>query len=244
MVNRIATRIAMWSGPRNISTAMMRSFENRPDCAVIDEPFYASYLASTGLEHPMRSEVLASQPTSPDDVIEDLIHDPGDGAAIQYQKHMTHHMLPDIDLDWLDSVINCFLIRSPDEIITSYLEKRDDVRESDLGLKRQVEIFNSVRQRDGKAPPVLDAADVLSDPKAMVGKLCERIGIAFTPQMLAWPAGRRGSDGVWAAHWYANVERSTGFARVRQAEALVPPQYSELSKVCREYYEELAVHKI
>lgn len=242
MVTRIATRIAMWSGPRNISTAMMRSFENRPDCTVIDEPFYASYLASTGLEHPLRSEVLASQPTNPGDVIEDLMRE--EGESIQYQKHMTHHMLPHIDLDWLDGVINCFLIRSPDEIIASYLGKRDEVQESDLGLKRQVEIFNKVRQREGKVPPVLDAADVLKDPEALLEKLCDRVGIAFMPDMLAWPAGRRGSDGVWAVHWYANVERSTGFAKVRRHDVSLPQQYSELSKVCREYYDELAAYRI
>lgn len=238
------TRIAMWSGPRNISTAMMRSFENRKDCVVVDEPFYAAYLEKTGLDHPMRGEVLAAQSTDPDEVIENLQGELPGGAIIQYQKHMTQHMLPHIELDWLDDVISCFLIRSPEEIIASYLQKRDAVSAADLGLARQFEIFESVQKRTGRVPPVLDSSDVLKDPEGMLRKLCNRIDIDFVPEMLTWPAGRRESDGVWSAHWYASVEQSTGFAPYTRREPELPEDVSVLAASCREYYERLVEYKL
>lgn len=241
------TRIAMWSGPRNISTAMMRSFENRKDCAVVDEPFYAAYLEKTGLEHPLRAEVLAAQSIDPDEVIQSLqdsLPDASSASTIQYQKHMTQHMLPHITLDWLDTVTSCFLIRSPDEIIASYLQKRDAVTAQDLGLERQFELFEVVRKRTGRVPPVLDSNDVLKDPKGILKKLCNRIDIDFVPEMLAWPAGKRDSDGVWAAHWYASVERSTGFTPYTKREAALPEGVSELAVDCFGFYEQLAEHKL
>lgn len=240
----MATRIAMWSGPRNISTAMMRSFENRQDCVVVDEPFYAAYLDKTGLGHPMRDEVLAAQSIDPGSVIESLQEGLPGGSTLQYQKHMTQHMLPHIGLDWLDSVTSCFLIRSPDEIIASYLQKRDAVSAADLGLERQFEIFEIVRERTGRVPPVLDSNDVLKDPGGMLKKLCSRVDIDFVPEMLVWPAGRRGSDGVWAEHWYASVEQSTGFAPYAKREPELPEGVSGLTASCREYYERLAEYKL
>ncbi len=203
----------MWSGPRNISTAMMRAFENRPDCAVIDEPFYAAYLAATGLDHPLRAEVLASQPTDWRKVVTQLTGPVPDGRQVFYQKHMTHHMLADFGLDWMASCRNVFLIRAPQDVLRSYRLRRQSVTLDDLGFVRQAELFDAECDRLGVAPPVIDAADVLAAPGEMLTALCERLGILYLDGMTHWPAGRRPTDGVWAPAWYEAVERSTGFGK-------------------------------
>ena len=203
-------RIAMWSGPRNLSTALMRAFENRSDTCVIDEPFYAAYLAQTGADHPMREAVLAAQPRDWREVVQTLLG-PVD-EAVFYQKHMTHHMLPCIGRDWMARVKNAFLIRAPAEVLRSYSARRDSVTLEDIGFPQQAELFDAVCDRTGCSPPVIDAADVLADPATTLAALCAALGIPFTPHMLRWPAGRRVSDGVWAPAWYASVEQSNGFA--------------------------------
>jgi len=205
-------RIAMWSGPRNISTAMMRSFENRADTIVVDEPFYAVYLKETGLDHPGRDLILKEQPTSWQAVVDDLLAPLPKGKSIFYQKHMCHHMLPSIGLDWTKSFRNAFLVRDPRHMLASYIKSRPDVTLKDLGLERQLELFHMVADRIGKAPPVIDSADVQADPKGALMRLCEALDIPFDAAMLSWPKGPRDSDGVWAPWWYAGVERSTGFA--------------------------------
>lgn len=208
----MVTRIAMWSGPRNISTAMMRAFENREDCAVSDEPFYAAFLAETGLDHPMRDDVIASQPTQWRKVADAMAGPvPGD-APIWYQKHMTHHMLPGFGRGWLGACTNAFLIRPPEQVLASYTQKRAEVTLDDIGVVRQAELFDHVAQLTGKAPPVIEGAQVLADPRGSLTALCDALGIPFSEKMLSWPAGRRDSDGVWAPAWYDAVERSTGFA--------------------------------
>ena len=243
---RIApVRIAMWSGPRNISTAMMRSFENRGDAAVSDEPFYAAYLAGTGIDHPMREESMASQPQDWRVVAESLAGPVPGGKRIWYQKHMTHHMLPDFGLDWCASCRNAFLIRDPVAVLASYTQKRPDVALADLGFERQWELFEREADRLGAAPPVIDADDVLANPRGMLSALCAALDIPFSEKMLAWPAGRRATDGIWGAVWYAAVERSTGFAPPR-AEA--PPTLAERLKPLAEagqcYYARLAAHRL
>ncbi|THD58672.1 hypothetical protein [Phenylobacterium sp.] len=238
-----AVRIAMWSGPRNISTAMMRSFENRADCAVVDEPFYAAYLAQTGLSHPMTDEVLASQPQDWRTVADALVTD--EPAPVFYQKHMTHHMLPDFGLDWTAACRNAFLIRDPAEVLASYVRKRAEVTLEDIGAVRQRELFEREAERLGHAPPVVEGADVLADPRGTLGALCAALGIPFREAMLAWPAGRRDSDGVWAPAWYEAVERSTGFAAPDRAPA--PPLTAALARIAeaaRPHYEALARHRI
>ena len=233
------TRIAMWSGPRNISTAMMRSFENRSDASVVDEPFYAFYLKETGIDHPMREEVIASQPISPDEVIEDLIAPLPEDVTVHYQKHMTQHMLPQVPLDWLGKVKNCFLIRSPEEIVASYAQKRDTITEEDIGLKRQNELFQHVKSLTGQVPPVIDTNDVLKNPREKLSKLCERVGIPFDEAMLSWPKGRRESDGVWAPHWYHAVEDSTGFAPWSPRQITLTRGQQAVADAGMAYYEEL-----
>ena len=188
----------MWSGPRNISTAMMRAWENRADTTVVDEPLYAAYLDHTGLDHPGATEIINAYDTDWRDVADMLLGPiPGD-KPIWYQKQMAHHLLPDMQIDWVDGLTNCFLIRSPREVITSYIKIRPDPTQADLGFVQQLDIYEQVKQRTGSIPPVLDARDVLEDPRRLLTLLCEAVDVPFSEAMLRWPAGKRETDGVWA----------------------------------------------
>jgi len=229
----MTVRIAMWSGPRNISTAMMRSFGNRPDCAVIDEPFYAAYLAATGLDHPMRADVLAAQPHDPDQVATTLVGDAPGGAAVFYQKHMTHHMLQHFDLGWMAQCRNVFLIRHPARVVASYRRKRTAPTLADIGFARQADLFARECDRLGAPPPVIDADDVLENPRALLEILCDVLQIPFSERMLTWPPGRRDTDGVWAPHWYEAVERSTGF---QAPEARQQENHNTVAEAAMPYY--------
>jgi len=244
-------RLAMWSGPRNISTAMMRSWGNRADTVVVDEPLYASYLTATGKAHPMADEVIASGETDWRKVVASLTSEgllsgpPGqDDISIFYQKHMTHHLLPEMDRAWLARLTNCFLIRDPAEVIASYLRKNEDMSFEDLGFGQQAEIFDWVRDHSGRIPPVIDARDVLQDPERTLSLLCAAIGIEFDPAMLSWSPGLRPTDGVWAKHWYHEVAQSTGFAPYRAERPVVPAQWRELEARCRESYKRLSEFRL
>ena len=242
----MTVRIAMWSGPRNISTAMMRSFENRPDTAVSDEPFYAAYLAETGLDHPMRDAVLASQPTDWRAVAQAMAGEAPGGARVWYQKHMTHHMLPGFGMDWAGACRSAFLIRAPEAVLASYTVKREQVTLDDIGFVQQRELFEREADRLGAAPPVIEGRDVLADPRGTLGRLCAALGIAFDAAMLSWPAGRRDSDGVWAPAWYDAVEASTGFGPPR-AEAGREDLNDDLKRIAdaaRPHYERLAAFRL
>jgi len=236
-------RIAMWSGPRNISTAMMRSFENRPDSTVVDEPFYAVYLAATGEDHPMRAEVLASQCADWREVADALVAPVG--SAVFYQKHMTHHMVAGVGVEWMARCRNVFLIRRPDEVVASYGKRRGAVSLADIGVERQAELFDREADRLGHAPPVIDSADVLADPRGVLTALCAELGIAFTDSMLTWPPGRRSADGVWAPAWYDQVERSTGFEPpVLKTPPRLRPEQQNVADEARAYYDRLARWRI
>ena len=241
---REGLRIAMWSGPRNISTAMMRAWENRPDTTVIDEPFYAHYLIHTGVAHPGRDAVIAAQPNDAAAVAATLTGPIPNGRAIWYQKHMTQHVLADTPLGWLDQVCNCFLIREPDAVVASFTIPRPDAAAWELGFAQQARLFDRVCDSLGEAPPVIDAADVLKDPPGVLGALCSRLDVPFSPAMLQWPQGPRESDGVWAPHWYAAVERSTGFAPYRSRRIELTHFQRKLAKHCRPFYQRLAAHRL
>ncbi len=234
----------MWSGPRNISTAMMRSFGNRPDTVVVDEPLYAAYLRSTGLDHPGRDDILAAQDDDWRRVTAALVGPVPGGRAVQYQKHMTHHLLPETGRDWLDEVTNAFLIRDPADVVASYARVRGEPTLEDLGFPQQAEIFRRCSDALGTAPPVVDAADVLADPAAVLAALCARLGLDFDERMLSWSPGPRPTDGVWASHWYAAVQASTGFGPPSTAPAQVPDHLAGLLERCRPYYDELRPHRI
>jgi hypothetical protein len=232
-------RIAMWSGPRNISTAMLRSFGSRPDTAVSDEPLYAHYLLVTGVDHPGRDEVIAAHESDWRKVARELTGPVPGGRAIWYQKHMAHHLLPMIGRAWLDELSHAFLIREPDEMVASLLKTFPGAGLADTGLEQQCEIFDRVAERLGRAPPVVLASDVLKDPRAQLEALCAALGIPFLPAMLAWPAGRRATDGVWAKHWYAAVEASTGFEPYRRRHFELDDAQARLVDECRPWYEKL-----
>lgn len=239
-------RIAMWSGPRNISTAMMRSFGNRPDTAVIDEPFYAAYLAATGIQHPLREESLAAQPTDWREVVRTVLGPVPEGNPVFYQKHMTHHMRPEFGRDWIAACRNAFLIRAPEDVLASYTEKRSEVALKDIGFVQQAEIFGREVDRLGHPPPVIDAADVLRDPRATLSLLCHALGIPFRDEMLHWPPGRRETDGVWAPAWYDAVERSTGFSPPRPPTSFedLRDDLKPIAQAARPYYERLHRHRM
>lgn len=238
-------RIAMWSGPRNISTAMMRSFGARADAAVSDEPFYAAYLAATGLSHPMREEVIASQPNDWRDVVSRLLGPVPGGKPIWYQKHMTHHMLPDFGREWLRELRNAFLIRNPREVLASYVLKRDEVTLADIGIVQQREIFEREAHRLGAAPPVVEGRSVLMQPEKTLARLCEALEIQYDSAMLNWPAGRRSTDGVWAPAWYEAVERSTGFAPPpERREIQLPGELERIAEQALPHYQFLAAHRL
>jgi len=239
-------RINLWSGPRNISTAMMRAFENRADCAVLDEPFYGVYLAATGLDHPLRAEVLARWPTDWRSVVAQILGPVPGGRPIFYAKQMTHHMVPEIELSWMRDAANAFLIRSPEEALVSYAARRPEVTLDDIGSARQAELFDMEADRLGRPPLVIDARDVLENPRAILTALCEALAIPFEPAMLAWPAGKRGTDGPWAPAWYDAVERSTGFEPPPQPMGPpdLAPSLRRLADAARPHYERLARHRL
>lgn len=237
-------RVAMWSGPRNISTAMMRSFENRADCAVWDEPFYAHYLAETGLCHPMAGDIIAAYETDWRAVAARATGPVPDGRALFYQKHMTHHILPHMELDCLAGLRHAFLIRDPAKVLPSYVDKRAEVTLADLGFSQQRRLFDLLRASGAQEPPVLDADDVLADPEGMLRALCGALGISYAPAMLSWPAGRRDSDGLWAAHWYGAVEQSTGFAAPNKTARAVPGHLTGLLAAADEIYQALRTHRL
>ncbi len=237
-------RLALWSGPRNISTAMMRAWGNRADTAVVDEPLYAFYLKATGKWHPVAEEVIEDGEADWRKVAARLTKEaPGD-KAIFYQKQMTHHLLPEVGREWLSEVTNCFLIRDPAEVIASYIKKNNDPVLEDLGFVQQVEIFEWARAHSVTAPPVIDARDVLQNPERMLRLLCDAVGVPFASAMLSWPPGLRETDGVWAKHWYDEVAQSTGFEPYRRRRAEVPERLRGIEARCRDCYELLHQHRL
>lgn len=236
-------KIAMWSGPRNLSTAMMYAFGNRRDCAVVDEPFYAAYLAKTGIVHPMGEEILASQNQDPVAVSTGLAGPNPDEKPIYYQKHMTQHMIEGVPRDWMKSVTNVFLLRHPARVIASYAAKRENPTLQDIGFPQQAELLAAVSGW-GDRPVVVDSHDIRKDPHAMLALLCARLGIAFDPAMLSWPEGGHKDDGVWAQHWYGAVWRSTGFAEAEGPLPDVPEALQQVLQAALPLYEEMRAHRI
>jgi hypothetical protein len=226
----------MWSGPRNISTAMMRAFENREDTVVVDEPFYAYYLQATGLSHPMAQEVIRSQPTAWSVVTEALSVAPV-SADVFYQKHMTHHMLREIDLSWTSNLKNCFLIRDPKPVVKSYSLKVNSVTQDDIGIIRQFELYEEISAITGQDMPVIDARQFLKDPQSGLRRLCDQCAIPYSGKMLSWPEGRRETDGVWASHWYGAVENSTGFQPAPDSPITLTPGQQKIADEANEYYQ-------
>ncbi|MRU15561.1 HAD family hydrolase [Roseovarius sp. A21] len=231
-------RLAMWSGPRNLSTAMMYSFGARSDFAVIDEPFYAAYLTLTGLQHPMRDDIIASQPTEPQAVIDGLLGPVPAQKPHFYQKHMAQHMIDGVPRDWITQVTNVFLIRHPARVAASFSAKYDNPTLADIGFVQQAELYDLLTAQ-GQAPVVIDSAYIRRDPETMLKRLCAAIDLPWDPAMLSWPKGGHPEDGVWAAHWYASVHGSTGFAAAEGPLPALDGPRAELAKAAMPAYEKL-----
>jgi len=231
-------RIAMWSGPRNISTAMMYAFGNRSDFSVWDEPFYAAYLKVSGVDHPLRSEVVKHHESDPLRVSKACTGSIPDGKQNFYMKHMALHMLDGFALDWANECVNVHLIRHPARVIASYAEKRQNPNLRDIGFREQVQLF---RRFPG---PVLDSSDIRADPEGMLKSLCDAIGLEFDQSMLSWQAGPKPFDGVWASHWYGSVHRSTGFAGPENKIPLLKGALGKLLEEALPFYEQLAAFRL
>lgn len=227
----------MWSGPRNISTAMMRAWENRSDTVVVDEPFYAHYLKSTGIQHPMAAEVIADGDTDWKNVVQTLVQQPEDG--IFYQKHISTHWMDYFSSDWLEQLKHVFLIREPEPVVASYANKRDRLTMHDLGYSQQTRLFELIHKRSGKRPPVIDSRRFLDNPEEQLKRLCKLLNINFQAAMLSWPAGSRRSDGVWQSHWYDAVRKSTGFGSNNNKPASLSEDEAAIAQQCRPHYDAL-----
>ena len=234
----------MWSGPRNISTAMMRSWENRGDTIVVDEPLYAYYLQTTGIDHPSAREIIAAGETDWRTVVRSLCGPLAETGSVFFQKQMTLHLLPEVDRSFLASMKNCFLIRDPRDVIASYHARRPNPELADLGFLQQAELYRWVRDNTDQEPPVLDARDVANHPREVLTQLCERLDLGFDESMLRWPAGRRDSDGIWARHWYGAVEQSTGWSPYRASSEPLPARLESMYEKGLEVYIELFERRI
>jgi Sulfotransferase domain len=238
-------RLAMWSGPRNISTALMRSWGSRADTMVCDEPLYAHYLLVTDdRRHPGYEETVARHETDVPTVIRWLTGSLPAGKTVFYQKHMAHHLLPGVELDWIDSLTNAFLIREPREMLTSLAEFLPAPRLEDTGLPQQAALFEQIASRTKATPPVLDAADVLRDPRGQLTSLCEAVGVPFDEAMLDWAPGPRDTDGAWAPFWYDKVYQTTRFAPYRPKEVELPRRLGPLHEECERLYRKLYEHRL
>ena len=232
-------RIAMWSGPRNLSTAMMYAFAARGDCSVVDEPFYGAYLQATGLDHPLRDQVIASQSTDPILVAQQLLGPIPQGQSLFYQKHMTVHMVPRFDRSFMQGLTNVFLIRHPARVVASYAKKREAPTLADIGFVQQARLFDEVASILGRAPLVIDSADIRDNPRQALTRLCAALGVPFKPSMLHWSAGPKPYDGIWAPHWYGAVHRSTGFEEPEGPLPGLSGMFADLAEQALPYYQKL-----
>ena len=230
----------MWSGPRNLSTALMRSFENREDTKVWDEPFYAYYLNETKKDHPLANEIINKYETNLEKII-DLVTAEKD--FIYFQKHMSHHIIKKIPINWITKGINCFLIRHPKEVLLSYIQKNDLIDSNDLGYPAQLRLFNYIKTSNKKIL-VIDAKDLSEKPEIILKKICKKINIPFTEKMLNWPKGRRDSDGIWEKIWYKNVKSSTSFNKILNKEYEIPKKYNHIYNECLKIYDQLKIYNI
>ena len=230
-------RIAMWSGPRNLSTAMMYAFAARGDCAVVDEPFYGAYLQASGIDHPMRDAVIASQSSDAAAVAQCLLGPIPQGQSLYYQKHMTLHMIPQFDRGFMRGLTNVFLIRHPARVVASYAKKREAPTLADIGFVQQAELFDEVADRLGHAPLVIDSVDIRANPRKALSGLCAALNLPFTDRMLTWPVGPKPYDGVWAPHWYGAVHKSTGFEDPEGPLPELSGEFADLAAQAMPYYE-------
>ncbi|MEM9664354.1 MAG: HAD family hydrolase [Bacteroidota bacterium] len=238
-----STRVAVWSGPRNVSTALMRAWGSRADTVVVDEPFYAHYLQHTGRAHPGRASIMAAGEVRWRSVVAQLTGGVPEGRAIYYQKHMAHHLFPFMEGSWMEVLRHVLLIREPRAMLASLLRVLPGVTLPETGLPQQVRLLAYLQQR-GQTVPVVVARDVLRDPPGLLRALCQKLGVPFTPEMLTWAPGLRPTDGVWAAHWYSRVAESTGFEPYRPSTAVLPATAEPLLAACQPLYDQLYAQRL
>lgn len=238
MADRVA-RLAVWSGPRNISTALMRSWENRPDTEVVDEPLYAHYLAVTGLDHPGRDEIVAAMSSDIDGLVGELTGPRAGDVRVFYQKHMAQHLIEDVPRGWISQLVNVLLIREPGEVVASYVRSRPEISVLDIGFPQQIQLYEELAAAD-RTPLVIDSADFLRQPERFLRRLCELVDVEFAEAMLHWPTGQRDSDGVWGKYWYEAVWRSTGFEPYRPRQVELAGRAAEVAEESRPMYDRLA----
>ncbi len=242
-MNKKPIRICLWSGPRNISTALMYSFAQRDDTAVFDEPLYAHYLTQTNAHeyHPGAEDVIAAQENDGTKVVNELLLGEHDKPVLFF-KQMTHHL---VNLDWrfMDETVNVILTRNPVEMLPSYAKQVQQPALHDVGYALHHDLLAYLRAR-GQNPPILDSTETLKNPRGVLTKLCAHIGIPFDEAMMSWPAGARPEDGVWAPYWYASVHQSTGFMPYTPKTTPFPEPLRPLLAECQPYYKELAAQAI
>ncbi|MHA6325714.1 sulfotransferase-like domain-containing protein [Roseivivax sp. CAU 1753] len=235
--------IAMWSGPRNLSTALMYAFAARDDCEVWDEPFYAAYLAKTGLQHPMRGRIIAEGLTDAAEVAA-LCAAKAPTKPLFYQKHMCQHMVRGVPRNWMANVTNVFLIRHPARVLASFAAKYEAAGLEDIGFVQQVELFDLIVSEGNSVPIVLDSKDIRDDPEKFLAKLCKSLGVDFQQSMLTWEQGPKPYDGVWAAHWYGSVHHSTGFAGPEGDLPILSGAYADVADAAMPYYDRLKAYAL
>jgi len=234
-------RISVWSGPRNVSTALMYAFGQRRDTQAIDEPFYGHYLRVTGADHPGAVEVMRAMECQAEKVIETIILGPC-GRPVLFLKNMAHHLV-EMEWDFLDRLVNVLLIREPKEMLPSLAQNLARPTLRDTAYKTQVELLERLVER-GQPPPVLEARELLLNPRSVLQQLCRQIGLSFDEAMLHWPAGPKPEDGVWARYWYESVHESTGFLPYRPKRDPFPESLRPLLEECQPYYDRLAQYAI
>ncbi|QFS82302.1 hypothetical protein FIU97_05845 [Roseivivax sp. THAF40] len=230
--------LAMWSGPRNLSTALMYAFAARGDCTVWDEPFYAAYLDRTGLDHPMRAEIMDAGLRDPADVARRCASGAND-KPLFYQKHMCQHMIAEMPRDWMEKATHVFLIRHPARVLASFAAKYEAAGLDDIGFVQQESLYQDAAKLGDTAPIVIDSSDILADPEAALRALCAALGIEYRNSMTSWPAGPKPFDGVWAPVWYASVHASTGFHGSERPLPKLEAPYDRIAEAALPYYERM-----
>ena len=226
----------MWSGPRNISTALMRAFENRNDTYVWDEPFYAYYLFKTNINHPLKKEIIKKYDINEKIIIKKILQNPPKNKDVFYQKHMTHHILEETNIDWIKQGINCFLLRKPSKVISSYIKKQKLLNSEEIGFPKQLKIFNMLHSANKKII-VINADNLLKSPKETLVKLCNLIDIPYSDKMIKWKKGHRDTDGLWSKVWYNSVINSTSFKKnIKKNNIFIPKEYKKILDECNEIY--------
>ena len=238
--------IAMWSGPRNLSTALMYSFENRGDTKIEDEPFYGYFLSNNQIMHPDRDVIINIMETDKYKLISYLSDIENlQNERIWYQKQMTHHINITDDISWIKHITNCFLIRDPMDVIISYKKIYSEVSMNLIGLEQQNKIFDYVLNNINDKPLVIDAHDLRNDPENILKKACQKLNIKFTKKMIQWTAGPKKNEGVWGEYWYQNVWNTTSFIKEKNSQnKRVKPNIKNLYEQAKIFYDKLYHYKI